>query len=259
VYISCNADPVATVAVYRGHVRVTITFGAAQRVFSLNKGQSLAADFVTSQVTLGAAQFTKEQTALFDAQYDAILSGQPLSDGISLLSAKSLAPSDNVVAPNALETYVGKQNYGQVKAMCSAVSTPMVFYPATPLGPTPVLYGALCTGKSARVYGLAIYRPYKQLIYGGQLYSESGGALVATLKFDSPAQFEVQGSQKLFTWTGGLGALSAAPTSSTATPGHASKAVYVVKFLYDLPPDTTPRLSLAAISYGGASYAPING
>lgn len=255
VYVSCNSDPVAVVAVYRGSVSVSLKVGPSTKVFPLGTGQSLSADLFSGKVTQLTAQFTKEQIALFDAQLDALSSGVPLSDGSSLLQVNSLSPSDNVVAPNAIETYIGKQNYGQVKPMCSAVSAPIVFYPASPLASTPVLYGGLCAGKSARVYGIAIYQPNK-LTYGGQFYSESGGTLVKVVKFDSPATLEFEASTQLFTWKGDLGRVS--PSAGLApTPGRASKAVYVAKFIYDLPPDTTPRIGLVAISYGGAAFPPI--
>src|SRR5258708_15963437 len=67
----------------------------------------------------------------------------------------SFTPSGNVVAPNALETYLGKE-YGLARSMCAAASPPVVFYPTNRAGSKPVLHGGLCTANAARVYGIAL-------------------------------------------------------------------------------------------------------
>jgi hypothetical protein len=253
VHIDCNLDPVVNVGVYRGSVKVTLN--GAPQPFQIGFNQALSANPPGGKV--GPAQFTPQQKSLFDVQLDSLLTGVSSTNATSLLKAVSLTPSGNVVAPNALQTYLGKE-YGLVRSMCAAASVPVVFYPTNPYGSTPVLYGGLCTAKAARVYGLAIYRPDKLTYGGGQLFSEAGGSLVKNEIFTDPKTLEFGASLQMFTWKGDLGWVSpAAGTSAPSPGGQASTDIYVAKFLYDLPPDTTPRIGLIAMSYGGASFPPI--
>ncbi len=257
VHIDCNMDPMVNVGVYRGSVKVVLD--AAPQPFHINSNQALSANLVGGKGTIGPAQFTAQQRSLFDVQLDSLLTGVSSTDATSLLKAVSLTPSGNVVAPNALQTYLGKE-YGLARSMCAFASVPVVFYPTNPYGSTPVLYGGLCTGRAARVYGIAIYRPDK-LAYGGrQFFSEAGGSLVKNEIFTDPKPLEFGVPLPMFTWKGELGWVS--PAAGTAAPspgGQASRDIYVAKLLYDLPPDRTPRISLVAISYGGASFPPIIG
>jgi len=247
LHVDCNADPVANVAVYRGSATVNFKTSAP---LSLAAGQSMKADLATGVISRGTALFTNDQVARFDAQLDARLNGVSAHDPTSLLKTKSLSPSDSVLAPNLLQSQLGKQ-YGSIGPMCSAVDAPVLFYPMNPSANTPRLFGSVCSKKGARIYGMAIYRPTKQFAFGGQFFKETGGTLIQTEIYPQPLTLEFASSRELLPWDGSVGA---SPGGPAQTPKLAAPSIYVAKFIYDLPPDTTPRLGLVAVSLFGAAY-----
>src|SRR5260370_36309489 len=107
--------------------------------------------------------------------------------------------------------------------MWAFASVPVVFYPTNPYGSTPVLYGGLCTGRAARVYGIAIYRPDK-LAYGGrQFFSAAGGSLVQNAGVSQPKARAFGVPPSLFPWRSELG--SGGPTARAAAPSPCSPPV----------------------------------
>lgn len=245
VHIDCNNDPVVNVAVYRGGATL-ITGGlpAPDNNVHLTAGDAASADLSQRTLSRGPAQFTPEQISLFEVQRDALLGRVMLTDGTSLLKVKSLSPSDYVLAPNNLQAQFGK-NYGSIRLMCSALNVPVIFFPADPYANTPRLLGGVCGTRIARVYGVAIYSPVP-FAPGGQFFTVTGGELIRSEIFQTPVNLEFGSPRQLFPWDGSL--------SSSPAPRFASRAIYVVKVLYDLPPDTTPRIGLVAVSLFGAPY-----
>ena len=252
---SCNNDPTLSLAVFRGSVTLRIDALSPPKQFRLTSGQALNADLTNGTITQGAAQFSKEQLSLFDAQLDSLLGAVSLNDPLSMVKVGSLSPSDFVVAPNLLQSQLGR-NYGSIGLMCSAINVPVLFYPANPSANTPRLYGGVCSNKTATVYGVAIYRP-GQFALGGQFFKETGGVLLRSEIFAKPVTLEFGSTAQLLPWDGSI---SGSPLSSSRppTPVLAARGVYIAKFVYDLPPDTTPRIGLVVISLFGAPY-PLTG
>jgi len=138
--------------------------------------------------------------------------------------------------------------------MCrQASATPVVFYPADLRASTPQLYGGLCSNKTATVYGVAIYRQAGLGFSGPYFKNGGGGSLVRTDLFSPAITLELGAPKSVFAWNGSLGEFPTHPGTS-ASPGSAERGIYVLKFLYDLPPDTTPRISFVAVSLYGAQY-----
>jgi len=137
--------------------------------------------------------------------------------------------------------------------MCrQASAVPVLFYPADPKASTPRVLAGVCGHKSATVYGVAVYRqtgfgfnaPY--FTYGG------GGAKIRTDIFTTPITLQSGSPTQVFSWDGSIG--QEPFRSSAPAPTFAKGDVYVLKFLYDLPPDTTPRVGFVATSLFGAPY-----
>jgi hypothetical protein len=243
---NCNTDPILNVSVYRGSITVNIPkLGPPTHVTA---GNAITFDRTTVLLTTSTAQFTDEQIATFDAQLDSLLFRVTPGDFTSFLKASGLSPSNVVLAPNFAQQKL-EARYGSVAAMCAAVSVPIVFFPGDAYGKVPPqLYGGLCIGKTATVYGLAIYRP-KDLAYrGATFYQVSGGEFIASQTFSKTLEAQVR--TPLITWNGQFGKSFAA----LGSPGPASPDIYVAKFVYSLGSDSTPRIGLVAFSYGGASY-----
>jgi len=248
---ACNNDPTAYVAIYRG--AATLSVGSEPAAKGEHVSANDQANLVNGTVTHSVPQFSPEQISLFDVQLDALVGGVSLTDKTALLQVRSLSSSNVVVAPNVLQKNLG-QDYGNVKAMCSqASSVPVVFYPVDPNASTPRLYGAVCSNKTATVYGVAIYRQ-KGFGFGGPYFKENGGgSLIRTDLFPTPTTLEFGSSKSVFAWNGSLRGSGADSTPSSA-PAFAQRDIYVLKFLYELPPDTTPRIGFVAVSLFGAPF-----
>jgi len=196
-------------------------------------------------------QFTTQQISLFDVQLDALTSGVLATDKTSVLEAKTLAASDVVVNPSGLQS----ANYGKGQYMCRQANlVPVLFYPADLSAKTPRVYGGACSSLSARVYGVAVYRQ-PALGFSGAFYTESGGgSIVRADMFPSPIIIAQTSPQLVFPWDGTIGQFPFRPGEPSSAPHFGSTDVYVLKFLYDLPPDLTLRVGFVAVSLFGAPY-----
>lgn len=112
-----------------------------------------------------------------------------------------------------------------------------MFYPVDLKAATPQIGAVLCNNKTANVYGVAIYRQ-TGIGFSGSYFKSGGGTLLRTDVFVKPLSLLAGRPQGVFTWNG----------------GSVPRDVYVFKFLYDLPPDTTPRIGFVAVSLFGAQY-----
>jgi hypothetical protein len=251
--VGCNNDPIVYVAVYRGGATLSLGKSPAGKGEHIGENDQITADLRTGIFKHSVPQFTKEQISLFDVQLDALVGGVSLTDKFALLRVPTLSASNVVVAPNILQSQLG-QAYGNVAAMCRlSSSVPVVFYPVDTKANTPRLYGGLCSNKTATVYGVAIYRPAGFGFSGPYFKQERGGSLVRTALFSPAITLNLAEPKPVFAWNGavGEGPSQSGPSSS---PGFAQRDVYVLKFLYDLPPDTTPRIGFVAVSLFGAVY-----
>jgi hypothetical protein len=249
----CNNDPIVHVAVYRGGVTLSLGAAPASKGEPVRENDEVTADLATGKITHSVPQFTKDQISLFDVQLDALVGGVSFTDRNSLLRVRSLSPSKVVVAPNILQSQLG-QNYGNVGAMCKqATATPVVFYPADLKASPPQLYGGVCGNKNATVYGVAIYRQTGLGFSGPYFKTSGGGSLVRTDLFSPAITLDLGAPKSVFAWNGSLGQFPTHPESAPS-PGLAERGIYVLKFLYDLPPDTTPRIGFVAVSLYGAQY-----
>jgi hypothetical protein len=243
----CNSDPYLDVAVYSGSATLKLK---ANPSTPYTVAANQAVNVKAGKVTYSAAQFTKDQVALFDVQADSLRGGVSFYDANSFLQVPSLSQSHAVIAPNQLQARLGKQ-YGLLTQMCAEVNLPAVFYPADPLSDLPVLYGGSCSlERTLVVLGVAIYLPKSLGLFGPYFQTVQGGGLVK----HQPFQVSVQpgSAARLFAWNGFSDA--AAGVAGSATPSQAQRGTYVAKFVYQLPPDRTLRIGLVAFSAHGAGY-----
>jgi hypothetical protein len=244
--VACNSDPFVSIAVYRGGATLSLDKLPGGIKVHVGENDLVTADLATGAITHSVPQFTKEQISLFDVQLDAVAGGVSLTNRTSLLQVKRLSASNVVVAPNLIR-------YGKLDLMCQqASSVPVLFYPADPNASTPRVFGGVCNYRTATVYGVAIYRQTGFGFNGPFLKESGGGTLIRSVVFKSPIALEPNSPRPLFAWDGSVGE---SPFSSPSpTPAFAKRDVYVMKFVYDLPPDTTPRIGFVAVSLFGAPY-----
>ena len=255
--MSCNNDPKAFVSVYRGSATVSLTSSTGVKAEPVRENDEVTVDFAARTFTHSVPHFTPDQISHFDVQLDALVGGVSLTDRKGLLQVPSLSPSNAVVAPNVLQKQLG-QNYGNINVMCKqASSVPIVVYPASPNASTPRLEAGVCTNRTATVYGISVYRQ-GGLGFSGSYFNQGvGGRLVGSQFFDSPKTLVFGVAQEIFAWDGSLRSLPLRPASSPSS-GFVPQDIYVLKLLYDLPPDTTLRIGFVAVSLFGAPFpAPI--
>ncbi len=255
VVIACNSDPMVSVAVYRGSATLSLDKLPGAPKATVGPNDQVTANLFKAGFTHSVPQFTPQQVSLFDAQLDALSAGVSLTNKNSLLKVPSLSPSSVVIAPSVLESNLGAR-YGNVALMCKqASSVPVLFFPSVPSASTPRVYGGVCNGKTATVYGVAVYRQIG-LGFSGAFFSETGGGmLLRNDSFSPPITLSAGSSLPVFAWNGGIGQFSFRPISELSPKSStASRDVYVLKFLYELPPDATPRVGFVAVSLFGAPF-----
>jgi hypothetical protein len=245
---TCNSDPFFSVSIYRGGASVRLDLVAGTPKVPVRPNEQITVDRKTGNVVLHSVpQFTSDQISLFDVQLDAVMGGVSLTNRNSLLDVPTLSATSVVVAPSMIQ-------YGSLTSMCrQASAVPVLFYPADPKASTPRVLAGVCNHKAARVYGVAVYRQTGLGFSGPYFTYGGGGAKIRTDIFSSPITLESGSPTQVFSWDGSIGQ---APlrSSAPARPTFAKSDVYVLKFLYDLPPDTTPRLGFVATSLFGAPY-----
>jgi hypothetical protein len=245
---TCNSDPFVSVSIYRGGASVSLDkIAGTPKVPVRPNDQVKVVDFKTGNVVHSVPQFTSDQISLFDVQLDAVMGGVSLTNRNSLLAVPTLSATGVVVAPSMIR-------YGSLTSMCSQVNAvPVLFYPADPKASTPRVLAGVCSHKTARVYGVAVYRQTGLGFSGPYFTYGGGGAKIRTDIFTSPITLESGSPTQVFSWDGSI-AQAPFRSSAPATPAFAKSDIYVLKFLYDLPPDTTPRVGFVATSLFGAPY-----
>ena len=244
----CNSDPFVSVSIYRGGATVRLDKVPGTPKVTIRSNDELTADLKTGWKPVHSVpQFTSDQISLFDVQLDAVMGGVSLTNRNSLLAIPTLSATNVIVAPSMIR-------YGSLTSMCSQASAvPVLFYPADLKASTPRVLAGVCSHTAARVYGVAVYRQTGLGFSGPYFTDGGGGARIRTDIFKSPITLESGSPTLVFSWDGSIGQ-APFPSSAPATPAFAKSDVYVLKFLYDLPPDTTPRVGFMATSLFGAPY-----